>query len=103
MPNRLAQAREEAKWTKSRLIHELRRAARSTALPTDESMKRRIAVWENQDGAVSDFYRDLLCAAYRRSAVELGIADEPAPPPSAPALDDALPVATQDVVDGVSA
>lgn len=104
MPNRLAQARAERKWTQAQLIHELRRAAGSKKpLPPDESVKRRIAMWENKGGAVSPFYRDLLCKAYRRSAVELGIADEPAPAPPPPALDDALPVAFTRLDPGVVA
>ncbi|QJY45138.1 hypothetical protein [Pseudonocardia broussonetiae] len=93
MPNRLARVRQEEQWTKARLVHELRRAAGSMALPGDESMKRRIAVWENQDGAVSDFYRELLCAAYGRSAPELGIAGEPEMPSAPATVDDALPIA----------
>jgi hypothetical protein len=102
MPNRLAQARAERKWTQAQLIHELRRAAGTTnPLPPDESVKRRIAMWENKGGAVSPFYRDLLCKAYRRSAIELGIADEPVPPAPPPPLDDARPLAFTRLDPGV--
>ena len=102
MPNRLAEVRAERKWTKARLVHELRRAAAPAGLPSDESLKRRIAVWENKHGAVGNFYRDLLCAVYGRSAVELGIAEEPAAPPP-PAVDDALPVTFTRLDPGVVA
>ena len=79
MPNRLAQVRTERGWKKTRLIYELRRAAsrRGETLPKDESLGRRIAVWENQDGAVSDFYRELLCEVYGREPVDLGLLEPP--------------------------
>jgi tetratricopeptide (TPR) repeat protein len=84
--NQLARVRAERGWTQAQLIARLRAAAvrREKKLPGDESVKRRIAGWENQHKPVSDFYRPLLCDAYRLSAVELGIADEPAPPPAQP-------------------
>jgi tetratricopeptide (TPR) repeat protein len=86
MRNRLAEVRAERGWKKARLLHELRAAAarRGVALPKDESLGRRVAVWENQGGTVGDFYRDLLCEVYGRSAAELGlveIAAEEAPAP----------------------
>lgn len=75
MPTRLAQVRAERGWKKARLVRELGIAAarRSEVLPKDDSLGRRIAVWENQGGTVSDFYRDLLCEVYGLSAVELGL------------------------------
>lgn len=81
MGNRLAQARAERGWKKSQLVHELRTAAarRKQRLVSDASLSRRIAVWENQDGAVGDFYRDLLCEVYGRSAAELGLVELPSP------------------------
>jgi hypothetical protein len=83
MPNRLARVRAERGWTKSRLIHELRRAAKAgeDTLVSDASLSRTVAAWENQHRPVSVYYRELLCAVYGMSAVELGIADEPAPAP----------------------
>ena len=66
MGNRLAQVRAERGWSKSRLVREIRTAAarqRKAQLPNDESIKRRIAAWENQGSDVGDFYRDLLCEA----------------------------------------
>ena len=88
MRNRLAEARSERGWKKARLLHELRAAAarRDQTLPKDESLGRRVAVWENQGGAISDFHLDLLCEVYGRSAVELGLVEpaiEPAPAPGA--------------------
>lgn len=85
MGNRLARARAERGWTKSKLIRELRAAAARRKLKPlvgEQSLSRRIAVWENQDGAVSDFYLPLLCDAYGMSAVELGLvalSTEPTP------------------------
>ncbi|PKB30216.1 hypothetical protein [Pseudonocardia alni] len=85
MGNRLAQVRAERGWKKARLLHELRAAAtrRGEQLPKDESLGRRVAVWENQDGVVGDFYRELLCEVYRCSAVELGLVEPPSPEPVA--------------------
>lgn len=90
---RLAQARAERGWTKARLVYELRTAAgrRNERLVSDASLYRRIAVWENQDGAVSEFYRDLLCEVYERSAAELGLVKmPPAPDPESVELVDRL-------------
>ncbi|GAA4989156.1 hypothetical protein WHI96_21470 [Pseudonocardia tropica] len=87
MGNRLARVREERGWKKARLLHELRAAAarRGEQLPKDESLARRIAVWENQGGVVGDFYRELLCEVYRCSDVELGLAEPPSPEQTAAA------------------
>ena len=86
MGNRLAQVRAERGWKKARLLHELRAVAarRNERLPKDESLSRRVAVWENQGGVVSDFYRDLLCEIYGLTAAELGLIEPiPAPTPAA--------------------
>ena len=83
MGNRLAQARAERGWTKSQLIRELRAAAKRRKMKPlvgDESLARRIAVWENRDGAISGYYRDLICDAYSLSPVELGLVELPAGP-----------------------
>lgn len=87
MANRLAQVRAARGWKKARLIRELRAAAarRGDTLPTDESVGRRIAAWENQGGAVGDFYSELLCEVYVLTAAELGLVelpDAPVPPPA---------------------
>jgi hypothetical protein len=86
--NRLGQARADRGWTKSRLIHELRTAARGhgESLVSDASIARRIAAWENGGGTVGDFYRDLLCKVYGRSAAELGLVELP-PDPTPVALE----------------
>jgi hypothetical protein len=97
--NRLAQVRAERGWKKSQLIHELRAAAarRKQHLVSAESLGRRIAVWENQDGAVGDFYRDLLCEVYGMSAAELGLVELPREPaPEAAELVDRLTLARLD-------
>jgi hypothetical protein len=85
MGNRLAQVRADRGWKKARLLHELRAAAarRNERLPKDESLSRRIAVWENQGGVVGEFYRDLLCEVYGLTAAELGLI-EAAPTPTPP-------------------
>ena len=79
MPNRLAQVRIERGWKKARLIYELRAAAarRGDNLPKDDSLSRRIAVWENQDGAVGEFYCELLCEVYGCDQAHLGLLDLP--------------------------
>lgn len=79
MRNRLAAARAERGWKKARLLHELRATAarRKTTLPKDESLGRRVAIWENQGGAVGDFYRELLCEVYGQSPTELGLVVPP--------------------------
>lgn len=88
MLNRLAEARSDRGWKKTRLLHELRSAAsrRGETLPKDESLARRVAVWENQGGAVSDFYSELLCEVYGLSAAELGLVEPPPDTPAAPVV-----------------
>lgn len=46
---RLRRARTERGWSQLRLVRELRKAAakRGHQIPTDDSIKRRIASWEN--------------------------------------------------------
>ena len=96
MSNRLAQIRAERGWKKALLVRKLRDAAarRKQTLPGDESIGRRIAVWENQDGAVGEFYRELLCEVYGLSALELGLVEPPTMPEPvvvAMELDERLP------------
>ncbi|MEU7811003.1 hypothetical protein [Pseudonocardia sp. NPDC049154] len=94
MTTKLAQARGERDWTKTRLVHALRTAARNRGrtLPQDASLLRRIAVWENQGGAVSDFYIELLCEVYGKSALELGLVTFEEPPSALRVLDSATDV-----------
>lgn len=81
MGNRLAEVRGERGWKKARLLFELRTAAarHGENLPKDESLARRVAVWENQNARISDFYRDLLCEVYGCRAEELGLVDPDVP------------------------
>lgn len=87
MSNRLAQVRAERGWKKARLLHELRAAAarRKERLPKDESLGRRVAVWENQGGVVGDFYRELLCEVYGLTPADLGLIEPPPVPTPAAA------------------
>ena len=80
MGNRLAQVRAERGWKKAQLIHALRAAAdrRKETLAGAASVSRRIAIWENQGGGVSEFYRELLCDVYGMSAADLGLVELPA-------------------------
>ncbi|MGW2783262.1 hypothetical protein ACWC3X_18750 [Streptomyces populi] len=75
---RLRQARTDRGWSQPRLVRELRQAAtrRGHQLPSDASVKRRIASWENGHSVPDDFYGPLLCEAYGLSAVELGLNHE---------------------------
>ncbi len=53
-------------WTQQRLVHELRRVARSrnVALPTDESLERMFRMWRRGDRGPSQFYASLLGAVF---------------------------------------
>src|SRR3954454_892946 len=82
MDNRLAQVRSERGLSKSQLVREIRAAAKrqkKNQLPSDDSIKRRIAAWENQGSPVGDYYRELLCEVYGLTALELGIVEVSAP------------------------
>lgn len=72
---RLREARTGRGWSQPRLVRELRQAAaqRGHQLPSDASVKRRIASWENGHSAPDDFYGPLLCDAFAASAAELGL------------------------------
>ena len=57
MDNRLAEVRSGRGLSKSQLVREIRAAAKrqkKTQLPSDDSIKRRIAAWENQGSPVGD-------------------------------------------------
>lgn len=60
------------------MVRELRQAAvrRGHQLPSDASVKRRIASWENGHSTPDDFYGPLLCEVYGLSAAELGLNHE---------------------------
>ena len=68
-------ARRQRGWGQLRLVSEMRRAAqkRGQSLPSDASVKRRIASWENGHSAPDDFYGRLLCEALGLTAAELGL------------------------------
>lgn len=86
MGNQLGRVRAERGWSQTQLIGRMRVAGQREGkkLPSDASVKRRIAGWENQGKPVSDFYGSLLCQVYGMSAHELGIAELPAPPSPSP-------------------
>ncbi|QPP06567.1 hypothetical protein G4Z16_09320 [Streptomyces bathyalis] len=73
--NELRTARKQLGWGQGRLIAEMRRAAsrKGDQLPGDESVKRRIASWENGHSVPDDFYGPLECEALGKSSVELGL------------------------------
>jgi hypothetical protein len=53
---------DERGWSRTRLMHELRRAAqaRSIPLPAEDSLKRMIREWANGRRGLSDLYAELL-------------------------------------------
>lgn len=53
-------------WTRARLILELRKAARErhTSLPADESLRRMVRQWATGRRGLSEFYAELLSAAF---------------------------------------
>lgn len=71
----LRTARKNRGWSQPRLVSELRRlaAAQGQSLPTDASVKRRIASWENGHSVPDEFYGPLLCEALGVSGQELGL------------------------------
>ncbi len=72
---RLRAERKSRGWGQLRLIGELRQAAAQQGqhLPTDASVKRRIASWENGHSVPDEFYGPLLCKALGLSGAELGL------------------------------
>ncbi|EFE67129.1 regulatory protein [Streptomyces viridosporus ATCC 14672] len=72
---RLREARTGRGWSQPRLVRELRQAAaqRGHQLPSEASVKRRIASWENGHSTPDDFYGPLLCEAFAASAADLGL------------------------------
>ncbi len=71
----LRETRKNRGWGQLRLVREMRAAAarRGTALPTDASIKRRIASWENLHSIPDEFYGPLVCEALGMTAAELGL------------------------------
>lgn len=71
----LRDARKRRGWGQLRLVSEMRTAAgrRGETLPTDASVKRRIASWENGHSIPDEFYGPLLCESLGISAAELGL------------------------------
>lgn len=71
----LRSAREARGWGQLRLIREMRAVGeqQGETLPTDASVKRRIASWENGRSVPDTFYGAVLCKALGRSAAELGL------------------------------
>ncbi|WP_330175083.1 hypothetical protein OG875_17035 [Streptomyces sp. NBC_01498] len=68
-------ARLRRGWSQTRLVSTLRRVAarHGQALPTDASVKRRLASWENGHSTPDEFYGSLLCEVFGLSATELGL------------------------------
>ncbi|GDY56651.1 hypothetical protein SVIO_072740 [Streptomyces violaceusniger] len=71
----LRETRKNRGWGQLRLVREMRAATarRGTALPTDASVKRRIASWENLHSIPDEFYGPLVCEALGMTAAELGL------------------------------
>jgi transcriptional regulator with XRE-family HTH domain len=71
----LRDARKDRGWGQLRLVRELRdiAARMGKALPTDASVKRRLASWENGHSVPDDFYGPLLCEALDLTSTELGL------------------------------
>lgn len=77
---RLKAARLEHQWKKARVIAGLREAAarRQLVLPSDASLRRMLAFWENGHRRVSDpMYVDLFADIYGVAPSELGLVDVP--------------------------
>lgn len=99
---RLREARAGRGWSQPRLVRELRQVAaqRGHQLPSDASVKRRIASWENGHSTPDDFYGPLLCVAFAASAAELGLSY--GEPKDAPVFDAVYPASPDDAIQTVS-
>ena len=77
MANRIKAARQELRWSQSRLIAELERVAarKGVALPSRETLKSRVSRWENNHAKPDDFYRELLREALGLDDMELGFVE----------------------------
>jgi tetratricopeptide (TPR) repeat protein len=87
--NSLGEALRELRWSRKRLIAELRRQATAVGetLPETESLLALVSRWVNNHQQPSDFYRELLARALGRpreelfsdegSHLELGVEAEP--------------------------
>ena len=77
MANRIKAARQELRWSQSRLIAELERVAarKGATLPSRETLKSRVSRWENNHAKPDDFYRELLREALGLDDIELGFAE----------------------------
>jgi transcriptional regulator with XRE-family HTH domain len=71
----LRTARKQRGWSQGRIIIEMRQAAarRGEQLPSDASVKRRIASWENGHSTPDEFYGPLVCEALGVTAAEMGL------------------------------
>jgi tetratricopeptide (TPR) repeat protein len=92
---RLKAARLEHQWKKARVIAGLREAAarRQLVLPSDDSLRRMLAFWENGHRRVSDpMYVELFAEIYGVPPTELGLGEvlEEAAAMVEPALEERL-------------
>lgn len=71
----LRDTRKARGWGQLRLVSELRRCAtrHGKTLPSDASVKRRIASWENDHSVPDEFYVPLICEALSVDPAELGL------------------------------
>ncbi|MFD4629429.1 hypothetical protein ACFVYR_07090 [Streptomyces sp. NPDC058284] len=98
---RLREARVGRGWSQPRLVRELRQTAtrRGHQLPSDSSVKRRIASWENGHSIPDSFYGPLLCDAYGVNAGELGL--NHSEPKDAAVVDAAYPASPDDAIQTI--
>jgi transcriptional regulator with XRE-family HTH domain len=73
-PNRLKQARAEARWSQSQLIAAMKRVAPrfEIALPEIDSLKTNIRRWENDHVVPGSEYQQILRAVYGATNGDLG-------------------------------
>ncbi|WP_436788589.1 hypothetical protein [Yinghuangia sp. YIM S10712] len=100
-PELLRAERERREWSKTRLIYAMRQAAAEEhrTLPSDATLKRSIARWENGHAYPTE-YVPYLVKAYDMPAHALGLADEP-PEQAAPSVD--YPTSSDESLQAVTA
>jgi hypothetical protein len=103
VPNVIRSARLPHGWGQLRLVSEPRRAAsrRGESLPSDASVKRRIASWENNHGQPDKFYGSLLADVLEIPLSDLGL-NEPVTPDRSEVAEPRYPESSESAITSMT-